>query len=257
MTRPGFRGDRDERQDRREPGPAACGRPGCRAPPSPCWPRRAAAASLASAPSSASAPTYAQELALAQCMRGHGVPNFPDPSASGGYTLTSNGSIEGAGGSSTSTAARSRRPTAIAGTCCPAARPSRSWSRRCSKSSSGRRRRCPALVKFAQCMRGHGVPNFPDPAAERPERPAPGNGGAVNPDSPQFQAAVSGLPASAARPGAAPEQSAGIAPATSETVSDAVSRPGAAGRAAAARSRWCWSPERGRDRVGGGGVRVA
>ena len=32
-----------------------------------------------SAPSSASAPTYAQELALAQCMRGHGVPNFPDP----------------------------------------------------------------------------------------------------------------------------------------------------------------------------------
>ena len=53
-----------------------------------------------SAPSSASAPTYAQELALAQCMRGHGVPNFPDPNASGGYTLTSNGSVEGAGGSS-------------------------------------------------------------------------------------------------------------------------------------------------------------
>ena len=46
---------------------------------------------------SASAPTYAQELALAQCMRGHGVPNFPDPSASGGYTLTSNGSLEGDG----------------------------------------------------------------------------------------------------------------------------------------------------------------
>ena len=37
----------------------------------------------AAAPSSASPPTYAQELALAQCMRGHGVPGFPDPQASG------------------------------------------------------------------------------------------------------------------------------------------------------------------------------
>ena len=53
-----------------------------------------------SAPSSASPPTYAQVRALAQCMRGHGVPDFPDPNASGGYTLTSNGSVEGAGGSS-------------------------------------------------------------------------------------------------------------------------------------------------------------
>ena len=51
-----------------------------------------------SATSSASA--NSQKLALAQCMRSHGVPDFPDPAASGGYTLTSNGSIEGAGGSS-------------------------------------------------------------------------------------------------------------------------------------------------------------
>ena len=73
-------------------------------------PRRAAALAVAAAvavltaacggaaPSSASPPTYAQELALAQCMRGHGVPNFPDPQASGGYSLSSNGSIQGAGG---------------------------------------------------------------------------------------------------------------------------------------------------------------
>src|ERR1039458_7300395 len=53
-----------------------------------------------SAPSSVSAPTYAQVLALSQCMHSHGLPNFPDPNASGGYSLTSNGSIEGAGGSS-------------------------------------------------------------------------------------------------------------------------------------------------------------
>ena len=40
-----------------------------------------------SAPSSASAPTYAQEIALAQCMRGHGVPDFPDPRCIGGLHL--------------------------------------------------------------------------------------------------------------------------------------------------------------------------
>jgi hypothetical protein len=30
----------------------------------------------------------AQELQLAKCMRSHGVPNFPDPNASGGLSLT-------------------------------------------------------------------------------------------------------------------------------------------------------------------------
>jgi hypothetical protein len=35
------------------------------------------ALSSASTPSSGSAPAYAQELALAQCMRSHGVPDFP------------------------------------------------------------------------------------------------------------------------------------------------------------------------------------
>ncbi len=32
--------------------------------------------------SSAGSPTYAQVLALAQCMRSHGVPNFPSPGQS-------------------------------------------------------------------------------------------------------------------------------------------------------------------------------
>src|SRR5215469_13964135 len=51
-------------------------------------------------PAPAQVPAYAQELALAKCMRAHGVPTFPDPNPAGGYTLTSTGSIKGAGGSS-------------------------------------------------------------------------------------------------------------------------------------------------------------
>ena len=39
----------------------------------------ACGSSSSSAASSASSPTYSQEVALAQCMRSHGVPNFPNP----------------------------------------------------------------------------------------------------------------------------------------------------------------------------------
>jgi hypothetical protein len=47
-----------------------------------------------SAPPSASAPTYAQVLALAQCMRSHGVPDFPDPDMGGqGPALATKGAI--------------------------------------------------------------------------------------------------------------------------------------------------------------------
>lgn len=100
-----------------------------------------AAACGGSASPSQSAPTYVQVLALAKCMRSHGVPNFPDPDASGGYSLTANGSLTGAGGrQSTSTAARDRRLTAIAGIWCLAARLSHSWSRTSSRSSNSRPR---------------------------------------------------------------------------------------------------------------------
>jgi hypothetical protein len=37
-------------------------------------------------------------------------------------------------------------------------------------------------------MRSHGVPNFPDLGQNAP-RPTPGNSAAINPNSPQFQAA--------------------------------------------------------------------
>ena len=98
-----------------------------------------------SAPSSASAPTYAQELALAQCMRSHGVPNFPDPNASGGYTLTSNGSIEGAGGSSVDI--DSSQAQAAYGDCrhlLPGGPSISQLEQRSSKSSNGRSKRSPS-----------------------------------------------------------------------------------------------------------------
>jgi hypothetical protein len=46
-------------------------------------------------------------------------------------------------------------------------------------------------LALAQCMRGHGVPNFPGPPARGQRTPVPPAGGGINPTSPQFRAAVS------------------------------------------------------------------
>ncbi len=165
-------------------------------------PRRAAALAVAAAvavlttacgggaPSSASPPTYGQELALAQCMRGHGVPNFPDPQASEGYSLGPNGTIEGAGGS---VDINSSQVQTAYGHCRHLLPGGPSVSQLEQKVQQGQQREeqeLPTLVKFAQCVRGHGVPNFPDPALSGQGAPASGKGPAINPSSPGFEAAV-------------------------------------------------------------------
>jgi len=146
--------------------------------------------SSASTPSSASGPTYAQELALAQCMRGHGVPDFPDPSASGGYTLTSNGSLQGNGGA---ISIGGSQVQAAYGDCrhlLPGGPSIAQLEQDVQQEQQRQEQALPGLLKYSQCVRGHGVPNFPDPGQKGQSQP-PGNGGAVNLDSPQVQAALS------------------------------------------------------------------
>jgi len=150
----------------------------------------ATACSGGSASSSASTPTYAQELALAQCMRTHGLPNFPDPTASGGYALTASGSIEGAGGSSIDIYS-SQAQTAY-GDCrhlLPGAPSISQLEQQVQQEQQRQEQALPALLKFSQCMRSHGVPNFPD-LGQGGQSPPPGNSAPLNPNSPQFQAAL-------------------------------------------------------------------
>ncbi len=100
------------------------------------------------------------QLALSQCMRSHGVPDFPDPSAAGGF------SIGGAPGGSTLT---------VDGTTFGGPR-FESAVKTCKLFGGGTSPPPPSAqqrrdaVAFAQCMRKHGVPNFPDPTF-------PANGG--------------------------------------------------------------------------------
>ncbi|HUA30945.1 MAG TPA: hypothetical protein VMC03_18835 [Streptosporangiaceae bacterium] len=142
-----------------------------------------------SAASSGGSPTYAQVLALAQCMRGHGVPNFPDPNASGGYSLRSNGSIEGAGGSAIDI--NSHQAQTAYGRCrhlLPGGPSISQLEQMEQQEQQEQARMLPEMVKWEQCVRGHGVPNFSIGLGG--QSPAPGGSDAVDPNSPQFQAAM-------------------------------------------------------------------
>jgi hypothetical protein len=154
----------------------------------------AAAAVLATACGSSSAPSsatslsaesapFAQLLALAQCMRGHGVPNFPDPGASGGFTLSANGARG-------TVDIDSSQVQVAYGACrhlLPGGGPNPA---RLQQQEQQAQRALPGLLKFSRCMRGHGVPNFPDPPASGQAPAAPPKDAGINPKSPQFLAAA-------------------------------------------------------------------
>lgn len=145
-----------------------------------------AAACSSSAASTASTPTDAQVLALVGCMRSHGVPDFPDPSASGSYTLTSNGLLEGAGGS---VAIDSSQVQAAYGDCrhlLPGGPSISQLEQKVQQEQQRQAQALPQLLKYSQCMRSHGVPNFPSPGQGKASPPS----SPVNINSQQYVAAA-------------------------------------------------------------------
>ena len=123
-----------------------------------------------SQPSGASA-QQSGALAFARCMRSHGVPNYPDPTSSG---LVKE-SLQQLGVSS------SRFQSA-----------SSDCSHLLPNGGSGpnpaqvQQVRAQAL-EFSQCVRSHGVPNFPDPGSDG-RIPDPATVG-IDQGSPKFEAA--------------------------------------------------------------------
>ena len=100
------------------------------------------AAACGGSPSPSTGST-SSNLAYAQCMRAHGVRNFPDPGGNGQFVLT---------GIDTQTP---QFQAALAA--CKAAYANAAPGQNANAPASG--------LKFARCMRAHGVANFPDPAA--------------------------------------------------------------------------------------------
>ncbi len=136
-----------------------------------------AASSTGGSASAAGGATREQAaLAYARCMRSHGVPDFPDPDSNGNFHVGNN-SV-----SSQETAANQVCNHLLnVGTQLNAAQTQHTLSQ---------------LVKYAQCMRAHGVPNFPDPQITNGGIGVPGgftfdtSGLGLHQKSPQYQAAA-------------------------------------------------------------------
>jgi hypothetical protein len=114
----------------------------------------------------------ATALAFASCMRSRGVPNFPDPTASGVVHL-------GPGVDPTSPTFREAQQA------CRKLLPN--GAKGGAASPSEQARMLIAALKFSQCMRTHGVPSFPDPSASGGVKMEKDSG--IVPSSPQFRAA--------------------------------------------------------------------
>jgi hypothetical protein len=104
-------------------------------------------------------PGQAAGIRFADCMRSHGVPNFPDPGAGGGVQINSSSGIN----------PQSPAFQAAQKACAkllPFGGPGRHGASESQKL---------AMLHLAQCMRSHGFSTFPDPVAS-PPKPAPGLG---------------------------------------------------------------------------------
>jgi hypothetical protein len=121
---------------------------------------------------------YADAVAYAQCMRSHGVPNFPDPNSQGNFTTKgglTNGQDVGASSSQ----------VAKANSACQHLLPNGGQP-----TAAQQQQTLNQLLKYSQCMRSHGEPNFPDPKVSANSvgfSLGPSSG--ISPQSPQFQAA--------------------------------------------------------------------
>ncbi len=124
-----------------------------------------------------------QALKFSNCMRSHGVPNFPDPGSGGGIEIPLGSALKPQ--SPAFQAARRTCGKLLPGGGPGAHRPTRA--------------QFVAALAFAKCMRAHGLPHFPDPLSSSPGsgplialqgmifRPGPG----FDPRLPAFQQAAS------------------------------------------------------------------
>jgi hypothetical protein len=118
--------------------------------------------------------SQSEQLQFAQCMRSHGVPTFPDPSPGEGQL----NAISAAGINTQSPTYQAAEQACEKYT--PAANMTPAQS--AAENTKG--------LEFSQCVRSHGVPNFPDPIT------GPTGGQAINlrgsgidQNSPTYQAA--------------------------------------------------------------------
>jgi hypothetical protein len=123
-----------------------------------------------SASSSTGAPK-ASMLAYSRCMRAHGIANFPDPNADG------NLSVEGDKGSNLDPNSAAFKAADAA---CKSLLPAAQAPPKNMKAQN---------LKYARCMRAHGISDFPDPNPDGGLRVTASPGSDLDPNNPQYKAA--------------------------------------------------------------------
>ena len=131
----------------------------------------ASSSSSAGVASSSSTSTPASPLAFAQCMRNHGIHDFPDPDSRGNFDLAGGTDLN----SSNPTYQAATQACSSLGTAGKATAPSLSPQQ------------VAAVVSFAECMRSHGINSYPDPDSSG-RIPGIRHFG-IDPNTSQFQAA--------------------------------------------------------------------
>jgi hypothetical protein len=136
--------------------------------------------------------TVAQAVAYTQCMRSHGVPEYPEPDSSGQLQKIGSGQQVGVSDAQLTTASNA----------CQSLWPYQALT------PAQQQQELTDDLKFAQCMRSHGVPTLPDPVATngQVEFVISTSKTGINPHSPQILAKARAcqhvLPAGARLPSA-------------------------------------------------------
>jgi hypothetical protein len=125
-------------------------------------------------PNTGGSPTSTSAVRFSQCMRSHGVPNFPDP--------TSNGTIP-KGTAQQFGVSDSRYQTVQ--TACAHLLPNSGGV-----SQAVIQRAMNGMRRFAQCMRSDGVSNWPDPSTDRAGYPAFYLQGEIDMSAPQIMTKI-------------------------------------------------------------------
>jgi hypothetical protein len=121
-------------------------------------------------------PAYQKALAYSQCMRSHGVPGWPDPDTQG---MVSASQVQQA---STGTS-----QLQLAEAACAHLQPSGHYIQ---VNPAQLQKLTAEGLKFADCMRSHGIANFPDPDQAHLQNGQLGFGmTGIDTNSPQYQSA--------------------------------------------------------------------
>lgn len=135
-------------------------------------PQTSGIANLGATTSTSAASSHPSLIKFSECMRAHGIANFPDPKPTGSIAFNAQSGVNPQSSQFQAAQRACKKYNPRASTTLKPAGPSKA-----------------VLIKYAKCMRAHGVANFPDPV------PFPGGTwgfelvGQVNQTSPSFQAA--------------------------------------------------------------------